>query len=35
VVRTSTVIALATAVSYRTTPLVEVTARNPEINSLA
>lgn len=30
VVRTSTVIALATAVSYRTTPLVEVTARNPD-----
>jgi DNA-binding Lrp family transcriptional regulator len=29
VVRTSTVIALDTAVSYRTTPLVEVTARSP------
>jgi DNA-binding Lrp family transcriptional regulator len=35
VVRTATVIALATAVSYRTTPLVEVTARNPVADSPA
>jgi len=35
VVRTSTVIALATAVGYRTTPLVEVTARGPENSSTA
>jgi DNA-binding Lrp family transcriptional regulator len=35
VVRTSTVIALDTAVSYRTTPLVEVTARNPDPSSPA
>jgi hypothetical protein len=35
VVRTSTVIALATAVGYRTTPLVEITARGPENSSPA
>lgn len=33
VIRTSTVIVLATPVAYRTTPLVEVTASNPSTAS--